>query len=104
MTYMSVLYLSWLLITWGLFQFNTLRLRQKGRHFADDIFKCIFLNETFRILNEISLKYVPYGPINNMSALVQIMAWCRIGDKRPLSEQMQVFLMGAYVLHSASMS
>ena len=25
--------------------FNTLRPRQKGRHFADDILKCIFLNE-----------------------------------------------------------
>ena len=24
---------------------NTLRPRQNGRHFADDIFKCIFLNE-----------------------------------------------------------
>ena len=24
---------------------NTLRSRQNGRHFADDIFKCIFLNE-----------------------------------------------------------
>ena len=25
--------------------FNTLRPRQNGRHFADDILKCIFLNE-----------------------------------------------------------
>ena len=25
--------------------FNTLRSRQNGRHFSDDIFKCIFLNE-----------------------------------------------------------
>ena len=24
---------------------NTLRPRQNGRHFADDIFKCIFFNE-----------------------------------------------------------
>ena len=38
---------------------NTLRPRQNGRHFTDDIFKCMFLNENFRILNEISLKYVP---------------------------------------------
>ena len=28
---------------------NTLRPRQNGRHFADDIFKCIFLNENERI-------------------------------------------------------
>ena len=26
-------------------KFNTLRLRQNGRYFADDTFKCIFLNE-----------------------------------------------------------
>ena len=25
--------------------FNTLRPRQDGRHFPDDVFKCIFLNE-----------------------------------------------------------
>ena len=42
---------------------NTLRPGQNGRHFADDIFKCIF----------ISLKFVPKGPINNIPALVQIM-------------------------------
>ena len=27
------------------FYFNSLRPRQNGRHFANDIFKCIFLNE-----------------------------------------------------------
>ena len=41
---------------------NTLRPRQNGRHFADDIFNCIFLNENFWISN-ISLKCVPYGLI-----------------------------------------
>ena len=30
---------------------NTLRPRQNGRHFADDIFKCIFLNENVWIRN-----------------------------------------------------
>ena len=39
--------------------FNTLRPRQNGRHFANDIFNCISLNENFRILNKISLKYIP---------------------------------------------
>ena len=29
----------------GLASINTLRPRQNGRHFTDDIFKCIFLNE-----------------------------------------------------------
>ena len=70
---------------------NTLRLRQNGRRFADNIFKCIFLNENVSILIKISLKFVPKGPINNIPALVQIMAWHRPGDK-PLSESMMVSL------------
>ena len=70
---------------------NTLRPRQNGRHFADDILKCIFLNENVWIPIEISLNFVPKGPINNIPALVQIMAWRRSGDK-PLSEPMMVGL------------
>ena len=57
---------------------------QNGCHFADDIFKCIFMNEKFSILIQISLKFVPTGPIENKPAVVQIMAWRRTGDK-PLS-------------------
>ena len=68
---------------------NTLRPRQDGRHFPDDIFKSIFLNENVWISIKISLKFVPKGPINNIPALVQIMAWRRPGDK-PLSEPMMV--------------
>ena len=68
---------------------NTLRPRQNGRHFADDILKCIFLNENVWIPIEISLKFIPQGPINNIPALVQIMAWRRPGDK-PLSGPMMV--------------
>ena len=71
---------------------NTLRPRQNGRRFADDTFKRIFLNENARISIKISLKFVPKGPINNIPALVQIMAWRRSGDK-PLSEPMMVSLL-----------
>ena len=49
---------------------NTLRPRQNGRHFADDILKCIFLNENVWIPIEISLKFVPKGPIDNIPAVV----------------------------------
>ena len=70
---------------------NTLRPRENGRHFADDIFKCIFLNENVWIPIRNSVKFVPKGPINNIPALVQIMAWRRPGDK-PLSEPMVVSL------------
>ena len=64
---------------------NTLRLRQNGHYFADNIFKCIFLNENVWILLKISLKVVPKVRINNIPALVQIMAWRQPGEK-PLSE------------------
>ena len=70
---------------------NSLRPRQNGRHFADDVFKRIFLNENGWISLKISLKFVPKVPINNIPALVQIMAWRRPGDK-PLSEPMMVRL------------
>ena len=71
---------------------NTLRPRQNGRHFADDTFKRIFLNENVRISIKISLKFVPEGPINNIPELVQIMAWRRPGDK-PLSKPMMIRLL-----------
>ena len=72
--------------------FNTLRPRQKGRHFADDIFKWIFLNENVWISIKIALKFVPRGLISNIPVFVQIMAWRRPGDK-PLSEPMMVSLL-----------
>ena len=71
--------------------FNTLRPRQDGRYFADDVLKCIFLNENVWISLKIPLKFVSKGPINNIQELVQIMAWRRPGDK-PLSEPMLVFV------------
>ena len=70
---------------------NTLRPKQNGRYIADNILKCIFLNESDWISLKISLKFVPRGPINNIPALVQTMAWRRPGDK-PLSEPMMVSL------------
>ena len=72
--------------------FNILRPRQHGRHFADDTFKRILLNENVIISMKISLKFVPKGPISNIPALVQIMAWRRPGDK-PLSEAMMLSLL-----------
>ena len=73
-------------------RFNTLRPRQNGCHFPDDIFKGIFLNENVLMSIKISLKFVPKGPLNNNPALVQIMAWRRPGDK-PLSEPVIVGLL-----------
>ena len=36
---------------------------QNGRHFADDIFRYIFVNKRYCILIIIALKFVPKGPI-----------------------------------------
>ena len=71
---------------------NTLRPRQDGRHFADDIFKCIFLYENVWLAIKLSLKFVPDGPINTIPESVQIMAWRRTGDK-PLSEPMMIYFL-----------
>ena len=66
-------------------------------------FKRIFLNENIRISIKIPLKFVPKGPIKNIPALVQIMAWRRTGDK-PLSEPMMAQFNDADMRHLASMS
>ena len=59
---------------------------------ADNIFKCIFLNENVRITLKISLKIVPKVRVNKIPALVQIMAWHRPGDK-PFSEPIMVCMV-----------
>ena len=69
---------------------------QNGRHFADDIFMCIFVNEKVYIMIKISLKFVPKGQIDNKPALVHIMH--RIDDKL-LSEPMRTRFTDAYMRH-----
>ena len=58
--------------------------RSNRRHFADDIFKGIFLNEIVLISIKTLLKFIPNGPINKILASLQLMAWRWPGDK-PLS-------------------
>ena len=70
---------------------NTLRPIQNGSHLANNISKCIFMNENVGISITILLRFDPKGPINNIPALVQMMAWCRPGNN-PLSESMMVRL------------
>ena len=60
---------------------NRLWPTQNCRYFPDGIFKCIFSNENDWISIKISPKFVLKGPINNIPALVQIMAWRLSGDK-----------------------
>ena len=65
---------------------------------ADDIFKHILLNENVGIFIQMSLKYIPKGLIDYMSALVQVMAWRRTGNK-PLPEATMTQFTDAYLWH-----
>ena len=65
---------------------NKLRPWQNGRHFPDDIFKCVLFNENVWILSEISLKFVHKRHFNNIPALVQTMAWRRPGESHYLNQ------------------
>ena len=49
-------------------QINSSPPGQNGRHFAEDIFRCIFMNENLCILIKISLNFVPR--VDNNPALV----------------------------------
>ena len=52
------------------FAFNMLKPEQNGRHFTDDISRCISLNENDCILIPVSLKTVSMVSVNNKLALV----------------------------------
>ena len=75
-----------------------LPLDKMTNNLADDIFNCIFFNENAWILNKISLRFVPKGPINNIPALVQIMAWRWPGEPS-FAQEMACHLCGVDVLH-----
>ena len=53
---------------------------QNGRHFEDNIFKYIFLNEKFCILIWMSLKLVLEGPTDNKWALVYLCIYAALGE------------------------
>ena len=56
------------------FFFYTMRPEVSGRHFANNIFRCILLN--YCILVPISIKCVRYGPVEKKSVLIGVMVWC----------------------------
>ena len=77
---------------------NSSLSEQNGDHLADEIFKHIFLNENVRFSIKIALKFVPNGPIDNKSALVQVMAWHLTGDK-PFPGPMPIQFTDACMQH-----
>ena len=79
-------------IKWFWIWINKLRPRQDGRHFPDDIFKYIFLNENISISIIISLRFVPKSHINNTPTRRQAIIWTNYGN-----------FTDTYMRHSASM-
>ena len=86
----SLITLKW---TDCMFACNSSPSGQNVRHFPDDIFKCIFMNENFCILILLSLKCVSKDRISNIPAYS--------GDK-PLSETM--LTQFTYMRHQRWMS
>ena len=74
---------------------------QNSRHFADDIVRCISVNEKF--MYRISLMFVPKDLTGNESVLVQVMTWCRTGGKL-LPEPTLTQFGDAYMRHYGEMS
>ena len=70
---------------------NSLRPRQNGCHFTDDVFKWFFVRENVWISLKISLKFGPKASINNIPAFVQIMAWRWPGHSHYLNQWWLVY-------------
>ena len=66
---------------------NISKLRQKWPPISRQHLPMHFREWKCTFFSNISLKFLPKGPIDNIPALVQIMAWRPPGDK-PLSEPM----------------
>ena len=83
--------------------FNTLRPRQNGRHFSDDIFKSILLDENVWTSIKISLNYFPKGPIYNIPALGSDNGLAPTRRKAIIWTN-DGWITDAYMRHSVSMS
>ena len=74
----------------------TLRRKQIDRHLADDILKCIFVDENMIISAATSLEFGLKSWISNRPIFVQIMAWYRKGNT-PLFEPVMLIYWRIYV-------
>ena len=79
-----------------LFEAKTKWLRFCRRYLQKD-----FLKDNSCISIKIALKSVRKGSVDGKRSLVQVMAWCRIGNK-PLPEPMVTQFIEAYVHHQVS--
>ena len=76
---------------------------QNGRHFAGDIFRCILLMKNFVFWLKFHLSLFLRIQLTINPALVQILAWCQIGDK-PWSEPMLIRFTDAHMWYNGEMS
>ena len=83
--------------------FNAFPLDKMAAILAADNSKCILFNKNCWIPIRIARKFVPKNAIDNNSALVQILAWHRRGDK-PLPEPMLTQITDAYIRHWGEMN
>ena len=92
-------------MTWDEFHkwFNSSPPGQNGHHCGWRHFQTHFLDKNVRTAIKITMKFVPKGPLDNESALVQVMAWHRTGDN-PLPEPMLTQFTDPYMRHSGEMS
>ena len=89
--------------TGHLFNLIPLPLDKMAAMSTDDTFKCILLNVDYKIQIQFSPKLVSRSQIDDAPALVEVMAWRRIGDT-PLPEPMLTYFNDAYMRHSGWMS
>ena len=71
---------------------------QNGCYLTKDNFKYISMTAKLRILMRIPPKCVPKGPLDNESALFQLMAWRLKGDPA------LIHIIDAYMRHYGEMS
>ena len=90
-------------LNWKCRHANTLRPWQNGRHLPDDILKCTYWMKICQFRLIFHWSFSSRGPINNIPALAQIMAWRRIGDKT-LSEPILTQITEAYMRYLGEMS
>ena len=81
----------------GIWLHNTLRPKQNGWHFANSIFKCIFMKKFFIVI-QISMKFLPKGGIDVKLVLVEVRA------KQAPNHSLKNNSTEVYMHHQASVS
>ena len=93
-----LLSLYFLYSRWWVFILTHLSLETMAAILQMSFWIVFLMHEKFCVLIWISLKFVPKGPIDNTSVLVQVIAWCWSGYEL-LPEQVLVQFTDAYMWH-----